>query len=200
MDESVAYDRAGRRIIELVREGSLTLPFWYIYDNRDDGMPPILWPNVPFDDPAAYRAAGLWRSAPTLAELAQRIDVPVEALEAAVARFNDHCERQQDTDFQRGDEPYERVVVYGQSPLVPITDGPFHAAAFALSDLGTKGGLRTDEHARVLDTSGAVLEGLYAAGNTMAAVSGEAYPGGGNPVGSSMVFGFLAAQHIGAKG
>lgn len=200
MDESVAYDRAGRKIIELVQEGRLTLPFWYIYDNRDDGVPPILWPNVPFDDPAAYRATGLWRSAPTLAELAQRIDVPAEALEASVARFNDHCQRQQDTDFQRGDEPYERVVVYGQSPLVPITDGPFHAAAFALSDLGTKGGLRTDEHARVLDTSGAVLEGLYAAGNTMAAVSGEAYPGGGNPVGSSMVFGFLAAQHIGAKG
>ena len=68
-----------------------------------------------------------------------------------------------------------------------------------MSDLGTKGGLRTDEHARVLDTDGKVLEGLYAAGNTMAAVSGEAYPGGGNPVGSSMVFGYLAAQDIRAR-
>ena len=138
----------------------------------------------------------VWRSADTLAGLAQKIDVPADALEASVARFNGHCANDKDTDFQRGDEPYERIVVYGASPLVPIGDGPYHAAAFGLSDLGTKGGLRTDEQARVLDTSGAVIEGLYAAGNTMAAVSGEAYPGGGNPVGSSMVFGFIAAQHI----
>ena len=196
MDESVAYDRAGRRIIELVENGQLTLPFWYVYDNAGDGVPPIFWPNVPFAPTADYQVAGVWRSADTLAGLAQKIDVPADALEASVARFNGHCANDKDTDFQRGDEPYERIVVYGASPLVPIGDGPYHAAAFGLSDLGTKGGLRTDEQARVLDTSGAVIEGLYAAGNTMAAVSGEAYPGGGNPVGSSMVFGFIAAQHI----
>ena len=199
MNESVAYDRAGRRIIECVENGELTLPFWYVYDNSDNGVPPIFWPNVPFAETEAYQAAGLWRSAPTLAELAAKIDVPADALEASVARFNDHCANQKDTDFHRGDEAYERIVVYGNSPLVPIGDGPYHAAAFGLSDLGTKGGLRTDEHARVLNTSGHVLEGLYAAGNTMAAVSGEAYPGGGNPVGSSMVFGYLAAQDIHAR-
>ncbi|HEY9265466.1 MAG TPA: FAD-binding protein, partial [Mycobacterium sp.] len=37
-----------------------------------------------------------------------------------------------------------------------------------------------------------VIEGLYAAGNTMAAPSGTAYPGGGNPIGTSMVFSHLA--------
>lgn len=195
MDESVAYDRAGRRIIELVESGQLTLPFWYIYDNRGEGAPPIYWPNVPFLDTAAYQAANLWRSAPTLGELAEKIDVPADALEASVARFNSHCAKGEDSDFHRGDEPYERIVVYGESPLVPIGEGPYHAAAFVLSDLGTKGGLRTDENARVLNTGGDVIQGLYAAGNTMAAVSGEAYPGGGNPVGSSMVFGFLAARH-----
>ena len=35
--------------------------------------------------------------------------------------------------------------------------------------------------------------GLYAAGNTMAAVSGTTYPGGGNPIGASMLFSHLAA-------
>jgi len=65
-----------------------------------------------------------------------------------------------------------------------------------VSDLGTKGGLRTDAHGRVLDTTGAVIPGLYAAGNTMAAPSGTVYPGGGNPIGTSMVFAHRAVCHL----
>ena len=80
--------------------------------------------------------------------------------------------------------------------MVPIEDGPFHAAAFGLSDLGTKGGLVTNSHGQVIDTSGAPIRGLYAAGNTMAAVSGTAYPGGGIPIGASMLFSHLAALHM----
>jgi 3-oxosteroid 1-dehydrogenase len=53
--------------------------------------------------------------------------------------------------------------------------------------------LKTDPDARVLDTGGAVIPGLYAAGNSMAAVSGKTYPGGGNPIGSSVVFAYRAA-------
>ena len=100
------------------------------------------------------------------------------------------------TDFGRGDEPYDRAFSEASSPLVPIERGPFHAAAFGISDLGTKGGLRTDAAARVLDTSGQPIPGLYAAGNTMAAVSGTVYPGGGNPIGASMLFSHLAALDI----
>jgi 3-oxosteroid 1-dehydrogenase len=43
---------------------------------------------------------------------------------------------------------------------------------------------------------GQPIAGLYATGNSMAAVSGCTYPGGGNPVGSSMVFAYLAARHM----
>ena len=71
--------------------------------------------------------------------------------------------------------------------------------AFGLSDLGTKGGLKTDTRARVLNVTQQPVGSLYAAGNTMAAVSGEAYPGGGNPVGSSMVFAYLAAMDMVSK-
>jgi predicted oxidoreductase len=83
--------------------------------------------------------------------------------------------------------------------MVPIETAPFHAAAFGLSDLGTKGGLVTDSHARVLDTEGNPIGGLYAAGNTMAAVTGTAYPGGGSPIGASMLFSHLAALDMAGK-
>ena len=62
-------------------------------------------------------------------------------------------------------------------------------------DLGTKGGLVTDEHARVLEESGAVIPGLYAAGNTTASVMGRTYPGPGSTIGPAAVFGYLAAKH-----
>jgi 3-oxosteroid 1-dehydrogenase len=62
-------------------------------------------------------------------------------------------------------------------------------------DLGTKGGLLTDEHARVLDADGGVISGLYAAGNTTASVMGHTYPGPGSTIGPATVFGYLAARH-----
>ncbi|MFZ0048356.1 MAG: FAD-binding protein, partial [Streptosporangiaceae bacterium] len=60
-------------------------------------------------------------------------------------------------------------------------------------DLGTKGGLRTDEHARVLRPDGSCIEGLYAAGNTSAMVMGRSYAGPGATIGPAMTFGYLAA-------
>ncbi len=110
--------------------------------------------NVSMVDTDSYRAAGLWRSADTLAELADLIGLPADALEDTVARYNAMVAAGADTDFGRGDEAYDRAFSGGESPMVAIDTPPFHAAAFGLSDLGTKGGLRTDARARVLDESG----------------------------------------------
>ena len=55
--------------------------------------------------------------------------------------------------------------------------------------MGTKGGPRTDRDGRVLHVSGAVIPGLYAAGNAMAGVTGRAYGGAGGTIGPAMVFG-----------
>jgi 3-oxosteroid 1-dehydrogenase len=193
VNESAAYDRIGRQIIAEVQAGRLRVPFWMVYDDREGEVPPVKATNVSMVDTEQYRAAGLWRTAATLAELAQVIGVPADALEQTVARYNAMVADGADTDFGRGDEAYDRAFSGGEPPLVPITTPPFHAAAFGLSDLGTKGGLRTDTRARVLDLAGAPIPGLYAAGNTMAAVSGMTYPGGGNPIGASMLFSHLAA-------
>jgi hypothetical protein len=198
VNESWAYDRIGRVVIDRMAQGLLTLPFWMIYDDRAGVRPPVRSASVPLAGDRAYEDAGLWVSADTLDELADRIGVPAGALAATVKRFNAFAGSGEDEDFRRGAEPYDRSFADGASPLVPIERGPFHAAAFGLSDLGTKGGLRTDASARVLDTSGEVIKGLYAAGNSMAAVSGTAYPGGGTPIASGMVFAHLAALAMAA--
>ncbi|RRO20749.1 FAD-binding protein [Saccharopolyspora rhizosphaerae] len=193
VNESAAYDRIGREVLARLADGRMSLPFWMIYDDRAGERPPVQSTSVPLGDTHDYVAAGLWHTADTLDELATTIGVPADELTRTVARFNTFATNGTDEDFGRGDEPFDRAFTGGASPLVPIEKGPFHAAAFGVSDLGTKGGLRTDAHARVLDTHGEVIPGLYAAGNSMAAVSGTTYPGGGNPIGACMVFSHLAA-------
>ena len=145
-------------------------------------------------------SAGLWREADSLAELAHQIDVPPDNLVNTVRRFNELAGRDDDEDFGRGRESFDRAFTGGASPLVPIDTPPYRAAAFGISDLGTKGGLRTDVHARVLDGDDRPIPGLYAAGNTMAAVSGTTYPGGGNPIGASLLFSHRAAMHMAVDG
>ena len=195
-NESQAYDRLGRDVLAAMRDGSVTLPYWMIYDDADGPVPPVKATNVSMSATEQYVAAGLWRTADTLAGLAAQIGVPAANLEATVARFNEFVARGVDEDFGRGGEPYDRAFSGGAPPLHAIDRPPFHAAAFGVSDLGTKGGLRTDTAARVLDASGKPIPGLYAAGNTMAAPSGEVYPGGGNPIGTSMVFSHLAVRDM----
>jgi 3-oxosteroid 1-dehydrogenase len=199
VNESGPYDRIGKAIIDQIACGAMTLPFWMIYDDREGLVPPVKATNVSMVEAERYVEAGLWQTADTLPELASKIGVNDENLVSTVKRFNEFVAAGTDEDFGRGDEAYDRAFSGGRSPMVSIEVAPYHAAKFGLSDLGTKGGLVTDSHARVLDTNGNPINGLYAAGNTMAAVSGTAYPGGGNPIGASMLFSHIAALDMAAK-
>jgi hypothetical protein len=196
VNESAPYDRIGKAIINQISSGAMTLPFWMIYDDREGLVPPVKATNVSMVDAERYVEAGLWHTADTLPELAAKIGVDADNLVETVKRYNKFVAAGSDDDFGRGDEAYDRAFSGGKSPMVPIDAAPYHAAAFGLSDLGTKGGLVTDSHARVLDGDGKPIGGLYAAGNTMAAVTGTVYPGGGIPIGASMLFSHLAARDM----
>lgn len=148
-------------------------------------------------------AAGIFHKAPTLRALAAGIGVDPSRLEASVERFNGFARTGIDQDFGRGNSVYDRY--YGDPTCRPnanlgtIEKGPFTALQLVPGDLGTKGGLLTDEHARVLREDGSVIQGLYAAGNTSASVMGRTYPGPGSTLGPAMVFGHLAAEHLAGR-
>ena len=105
-----------------------------------------------------------------------------------------------DGEFGRGDSAYDRY--YGDprcrpNPnLAPLARPPFYAAKIVPGDLGTKGGLRTDERARVLREDGTAIPGLYAAGNASASVMGHSYAGAGATIGPAMTFGYIAARDL----
>ena len=82
--------------------------------------------------------------------------------------------------------------------VAPLATPPFYAVRLVPSALGTFAGLKTDARARVLDTSGAPIKGLYAVGNDQASVMAGTYPGAGITLGPAMTFGWIAARHIAA--
>jgi len=63
------------------------------------------------------------------------------------------------------------------------------------ADIAVSTGLSTDVDARVLDTQGHPIHGLYACGNDMASVMAGAYPGPGTTLGPAVVFAYRAAMH-----
>lgn len=192
-NESLPYDRMGRELAAAPDR----VPAHFVFDSRHDGHPPaIAIPDTPAED---HVAAGTRMCADTLTELATALDVPADALQATVERFNHFARTGTDADFHRGEDPYDRFFADpgqgGPNPcLVPLDRPPFHAARIVLADLGTKGGLRTDVDARVLDTAGTAIPGLYAAGNTSASFTGSCYPGPGLPIGSAMTFAYRAVR------
>ena len=143
--------------------------------------------------------------APTIAELAGRIDVPVDALESTVARWNEGAAQGRDPDFRRGESLHDRWwgdSTFGdgaESTVGPLDTAPYYAVRVYSGCLGTKGGPRTDPHGQVLDVDGAPLGGLYAAGNVMASALGMTYGGAGGTLGPAVVFGFLAGRHAATR-
>ena len=80
--------------------------------------------------------------------------------------------------------------------LGPIGKPPYYAVPINLGDLGTKGGLKADARARVLDTAGKPIPHLYSAGNNSGSPFGSRYPGAGATIGPAMTFGYVAAGDI----
>ncbi len=174
-------------------------PTWLIIDSRHrnkytfGGMFPGRTPQGLID-------AGFFKVADTIEGIAEKCGLDAAALKATVDRFNQMARSGKDTDFKRGDEPYDRMwgdPAHHPNPnLGTLEKAPFYATALYVGDIGTKGGLVTNPDSQVLDTNAVPIEGLYAAGNTTASLTGRAYPGPGVTLGPAMTFGYLAAKHI----
>jgi 3-oxosteroid 1-dehydrogenase len=176
------------------------IPAWLIVDQnyRDRYLFQEVLPLLPL--PQSWYDAGAVFQSPTIAGLAAAIGVPAASLQATVTRFNSFASSGKDADFQRGvsayDHYYTDPAIIPNSCLAPLWLPPYYAFKLEPGDLGTKGGLVTDARARVLTANGTVIPGLYAAGNSSAAVMGHSYAGAGSTIGPAMTFGYVAANDI----
>ncbi|MGB8390728.1 3-ketosteroid-delta-1-dehydrogenase [Mycobacterium sp.] len=198
VNESADYMSFGQRLLELERSGSPVEAMWIIFDQQYRNSYVFgaeLFPRMRI--PQAWYDAGIAVRADSHAGLGAKIVVPVPEFTRTMTRFNENASAGQDPDFGRGRSAYDRY--YGDPTITPnpnlrpLVKGPFYAVKMVLSDLGTCGGLKTDERARVLREDGGVIPGLYAIGNTAANAFGTTYPGAGATIAQGLVYGYIAA-------
>ena len=200
MNEALPYVEAVHEIYEGEATGVSHVPCWMVIDQRyrNRYLFAGLGPRQPF--PGHWLESGVVVRSGTLAGLAEKIGVPAASLTETVDRFNGFAASGVDEDFHRGESAYDKYysdpTVKPNPSLAAIDQPPFYAVKIVPGDLGTKGGLVTDERARVLRPDGSPIPGLYAAGNTSAAVMGHTYAGPGATIGPAMTFGYLAALDI----
>jgi len=213
INEAAPYMDFGHAMIDGQNSGVTHIPCWLITDHRSfnryvvGGHLPI--PKIPGAPvptgrkvPKAWLESGVVKAAGSWDEMAAKIGVPAGQLAETAARFNELAHKGHDDDFNRGDSVYDNY--YGDPTLpnpnlYPLGDPPYYAFRIVPGDLGTSGGLRTDEFARVLRADDTVVPGLYAVGNTSAPVMGRSYAGAGATIGPAMTFGFVAAKHVAAQ-
>jgi 3-oxosteroid 1-dehydrogenase len=198
-NESNSYVEVGKAMY-----ANKAVPCWQVFDEGYLGR--YVSGANPFQKrtiPESVIEQGAVKRADTIGDLARQIDVPAEALEQTVQRFNEFAAKGLDPDFDRGQSAYNICLGDpGYKPnaaLGPIDRAPYYATQVFPADVGTCGGVITNEHAQVLDQQDRVIDGLYATGNITATVMGRNYLGAGGSIANTMIFGYVAARHAAGR-
>jgi succinate dehydrogenase/fumarate reductase flavoprotein subunit len=200
VNEAGGYYDYVAAMLDAVLEGEEACS-WLICDHRFQrryGLgfarpaPVPLWPQL---------RNGYLKRGNSIEQLARECGIDPVGLANTIAEFNQHARQGEDPAFRRGSTPFNRrngdALHSGPNPCVaPIEQGPFYAVKVQPGCFGTFAGLRTDGNARVLDSTGKPIPGLYAAGTDMASVLGGHYPSGGINLGPAMTFGYIAGKHV----
>jgi tricarballylate dehydrogenase len=142
----------------------------------------------------AWRPVGPPGEAPTVRELAVALGIPPDNLERTVREFN-AAVQPGELDLDRLDGKRTSGIHPAKSNwALPLERPPFVAVPVTGGITFTFGGLKVDASARVIDTSGRVIEGLYAAGELMGEVFYYNYPGATSVL-RGAVFGRIAGRH-----
>jgi 3-oxosteroid 1-dehydrogenase len=198
-NESNSYVEVGKAMY-----ANKAVPCWMVFDEGYVGR--YVSGANPFKNrrlPEELISRGAVVRGDTIGDLARQMDVPVDALEQTVKRFNGFAAKGLDPDFGRGQSAYNDCLGDpGHRPnaaLGPIEQSPYYATKVVPADVGTCGGVITNEHAQVIDEDDCVIDGLYATGNITATVMGRNYLGAGGSIAYTMVFGYVAARHASGR-
>lgn len=130
--------------------------------------------------------AGTAYKADTLEDLARQIGVDPENLVRSVRTFNMAVEK-------KIADPFGRTLFKDK-----IDTPPFYAGARVPTVHHTMGGIEINKKAQVLDKSGNIIKGLYAAGEVTGGIHGSNRLGG-NAIPDTVVFGRIAGESAAKK-
>ncbi len=121
-------------------------------------------------------------------EAAEAAGIDGDALTETIATFNTFVENGEDTDFGRGADYL----------TAQFEDGPIYIVEQKARYATTMGGLDVDANLQVLNTSGEVIDGLYAAGEVIGGQMGDDSPSGANN-GWALTSGKYVADYLASK-
>lgn len=207
---AIWVNRAGQRFCDesFYREYLPKVRAWDGLRQDHPNYPPFLIFDQSYRDKYAFATYMPGMEAPeevlaraaTPRELAVKLGIDPDGLEATITRFNRFAVEGQDPDFGRGSYPWAAVMTGDKSrpnPNVgPLDRGPYYGVRLVPVGVGVNSvGLETDGHARVRHVRGDAIPGLYACGNAAAALdTGAGYQSGLSNL-RGMTWGFLAGQH-----
>ncbi len=200
-NEALSYHDFVQDLVKTVKHKNLgEFSAWLVCDHhhlREYGLGSVAKFPLPI---GRYLKTGYLRRGRTLAELAQAIGVPGDALAGEVKVFNRDAATGTDSQFAKGSTAYNRyqgdALIKPNPCMAPIEHGPFYAIKLVIGEIGTFAGLATDASCRVLTRDRRVVPGLYAVGNDAASVMGGNYPGAGITLGPCVTFGYVAGMHL----
>jgi 3-oxosteroid 1-dehydrogenase len=151
-NESNSYVEVGKAMY-----ANKAVPCWMIFDDgyvrryvtstnplkRGKQLPPELIEN------------GAVKRGDTIGDLARQIDLPADELARTIQRFNLFAGKGLDPDFGRGQSAYNDCLgdpgYRPNAAIGPLDRAPYYATRVLPADVGTSGGVITNEHAQVLD-------------------------------------------------
>lgn len=133
----------------------------------------------------------------SISRLAQKLDLPADRLTATVDAYNAAV---QPGEFDPEIKDGKRT--QGLTPpktnwALPLDTPPYFAFPVTGGLTFTLGGLKVDDHTRVVDSEGRAIPGLYAAGEIVGGLFYDNYPGGASLL-RATVFGRLAGREAAA--
>jgi 3-oxosteroid 1-dehydrogenase len=199
-----AFYRSFYYMIDIIDGGDQThpnFPCWAVIDSQVREKYPFASIMPGQDWPKDFGA-----TAGSIAELAAQIGVDANGLEATIAGFNTHAEKGEDPLFHRGTHPWSAWMCGDPFQKPNPTLGPLKKPPFYAVELRRMGGtaipaagLLTDHHCRALGWDDKPIEGLYAAGNSVARMETGAVMQSGISNARGMTHGFLAGCHAAGK-
>jgi 3-oxosteroid 1-dehydrogenase len=216
LPHTIVVNRAGKRfaneafyrsiffavdVIDGATQTHPNFPCWLVTDSQAREKYPLasVMPGQPLPE-------GLGVTAGSIAELAQKIGVDADGLEATIKAFNDYSERGEDPEFGRGSLAWGAWMCgdrfHKPNPnLGPLNKAPYHAVELKrlASSAIASAGLLADNHCQVMGWTGAPIDGLYVAGNSMARTDNGAVMQSGISNARGMTHGYLAGRHAAGR-
>jgi 3-oxosteroid 1-dehydrogenase len=211
---AIWVNRAGRRFCDesFYKDYQPRLRAWDGNRQTQPNLPPFLIFDQSYRDryplgsfmPGQPLPPELVVQADTPRELAARLGIDPDGLEATLARWNEHARRGEDPDFGKGSRPWAVRLTgdasYPNPCVGPLDKPPYYGVRLVPVGVGINShGLRTDTDARVVHVRGHAIPGLYAVGNSAALLD----LGGGYQSGTSnmraITWGWVAGRHAAGR-